>query len=145
MSSVAPAASGIATPGYHPTLLLVGRILLGLVFLVAGIRKVMAVAGTVGYLTKLGMPMPEVMVYVAMVVEIGGALMLILGWKARYAAWILTVFVLIATFYAHRFWQITDAAQYGNQLNHFLKNFAIIGGMLFLAACGPGSLSVDKS
>jgi putative oxidoreductase len=144
MSSVAPAASGTATPGYHPTLLLVGRILLGLVFLVAGIRKVMAVAGTVGYLTKLGMPMPEVMVYVAMVVEIGGALMLILGWKARYAAWVLALFVLIATCYAHRFWEF-DAAQYANQMNHFLKNFAIIGGMLFLAACGPGSLSVDKS
>jgi putative oxidoreductase len=144
MSSVAPAAPGIATPGFHPTLLLVGRILLALVFLVAGVRKVMAVAGSVGYLTKLGMPMPEVMVYVAIVIEIGGALMLILGWKARYAAWLLTVFVLIATCYAHRFWQISDAAQYGNQLNHFLKNFAIIGGMLFLAACGPGSLSVDK-
>jgi putative oxidoreductase len=144
MSSVAPAAPGIATPGYHPTLLLAGRILLALVFLVAGIRKVMAVAGTVGYLTKLGMPMPEVMVYVAIVVEIGGALMLILGWKARYAAWVLALFVLIATCYAHRFWEF-DAAQYANQMNHFLKNFAIIGGMLFLAACGPGSLSVDKS
>jgi putative oxidoreductase len=144
MSSVAPAASGIATPGYHPTLLLAGRILLALVFFIAGVRKVMAVAGTVGYLTKLGMPMPEVMVYVAMVVEIGGALMLILGWKARYAAWVLALFVLIATCYAHRFWEF-DAAQYANQMNHFLKNFAIIGGMLFLAACGPGSLSVDKS
>jgi putative oxidoreductase len=134
-----------ATAGYHPAVLLLGRILLAAVFLVAGIRKVMAIAGTVGYFTKLGLPMPEVLVYVAIVIEIGGALLLITGWKSRLAAWLLMIFVLIATFYAHRFWQISDAAQYGNQLNHFLKNFAIIGGLLFVAACGPGSMSVDKT
>jgi putative oxidoreductase len=135
MSSVAPT--------YHPTLLLIGRILLAGVFLGAGINKVKAIAGTVGYFTKLGLPMPEIAVYVAIAVEIGGALMLIAGWKARYAAWALAIFTLIATFFAHQFWQV-DAAQYGNQFNHFFKNLAIIGGMLFVAACGPGRLSVDK-
>ena len=145
MSSVAPTAPGIATPGLHPTLLLVGRILLGLVFLVAGTRKILAVAGTVGYFGKLGMPMPDVMVYVAILFEVGGSILLILGWRARYAALALALFTLIATCFAHRFWEIADAAQYGNQLNHFLKNLAIIGGMLFVAASGPGSLSVDKS
>lgn len=146
MSSIVGTRSVVpATAGYHPALLLLGRILLAAVFLVAGLRKVMAIAGTVGYFTKLGLPMPEVMVYVAIVIEVGGALLLITGWKSRIAAWVLMIFVLIATFYAHRFWQITDAAQYGNQLNHFLKNFAIIGGLLFVAACGPGSMSVDKT
>jgi putative oxidoreductase len=145
MSSIAPTAPAVSvTPGYHPTLLLVGRILLSLVFLVAGVRKIMAIAGTVGYFTKLGIPMPEVTVYIAILIEVGAALMLIVGWKARYAAWALAIFVLIATCFAHRFWEF-DAAQYANQMNHFLKNFAIIGGMLFIAACGPGSLSVDKS
>lgn len=145
MSSVAPVAPGIATPGFHPTLLLVGRILLSLVFLVAGTRKILAVAGTVGYLGKLGMPMPDIMVYVAILFEVGGSILLILGWKARYAALALALFTLIATCFAHRFWEVADAGQYGNQLNHFLKNLAIIGGMLFVAASGPGSLSVDKS
>jgi putative oxidoreductase len=145
MSSIAPTAPAVSVPGYHPTLLLVGRILLSLVFLVAGVRKVMAIAGTVAYFTKLGIPMPEVMVYVAILIEVGSALMLIVGWKARYAAWALAIFVLIATCFAHRFWELSDAAQYGNQMNHFLKNMAIIGGMLFVAACGPGSMSVDKS
>ena len=144
MSSVAPAARGVATPGYHPTLLLVGRVLLAAIFLIAGVRKVMGIAGTVGYFTKLGMPMADLLVYVAIIVEIGCGLMLLVGWKTRYAAWIISLFVLVATFYAHRFWEF-DAAQYGNQMNHFLKNFAIIGGMMFVAACGPGSLSVDKS
>ena len=134
-----------ATAGYHPALLLVGRILLAAIFLVAGLRKLMAMAATVGYFTKLGLPVPEVLVYVAIIIEIGGALLLISGWKSRLAAWVLMIFVLIATFYAHRFWEISDAAQYGNQLNHFLKNLAIIGGLLFVAACGPGSMSVDKT
>jgi len=139
-SPITPAASG-----YHPALLLLGRILLAGVFLVAGLRNIMAPAATAGYFAKLGMPMAEVMVWVAVIIEVGGALMLISGWKSRYAALVIALFVLIATFMAHRFWTISDAAQYGNQLNHFLKNFAIIGGLMFVAACGPGSMSVDKS
>ena len=123
-------------------MLLVGRILLALVFLVAGIRKLMAVAGTVAYFTKLGMPMPEVMVWVSIVIEIGTALLLIVGWQTRRAAWLVILFVAIATLMAHRFWQF-DAAQYANQMNHFLKNVAIIGGLLYIAAFGPGALSVD--
>ena len=144
MSSVATAPGVGVTTGYHPTLLLIGRILLSLVFLVAGVRKAMAFAGTAGYFTKLGFPMPEVVVVLAIILEIGGAAMLIVGWKARYAAWALAIFTAIATLMAHRFWEF-DAAQYANQMNHFLKNVAIIGGMLFVASCGPGSLSADKS
>src|SRR4029079_15451365 len=144
MSSVAPTATGMTvTSGLHPTLLLVARILLSLVFLVAGVRKIMAIAGTAGYFAKLGMPMPEVMVYVAILFEVGGSILLIVGWKAREAAIALALFTLVATCFAHRFWQV-DAAQYANQMNHFLKNLAIIGGMLFVWACGPGSLAVQK-
>jgi len=123
--------------------LLVGRILLALVFLIAGTRKLMAVAGTAGYFAKLGFPMPEVMVWVAIVVEIGGAILLIAGWKVRWAAWLLAIFTLVATFAAHRFWEFSDAAQYAAQMNNFLKNLAIIGGMVIIAATGPGPISVD--
>jgi putative oxidoreductase len=126
-----------------PQMMLIGRILLATIFLVAGIRKLMAVAGTTGYLTKLGFPMPEVMVWIAILIEIGGALALIAGWQARRAAWLMIVFTAVATLMAHRFWEF-DAAQYANQMNHFLKNVAIIGGMLFIAAFGPGAISVDE-
>jgi putative oxidoreductase len=121
---------------------LVGRILLSLVFLIAGVRKLMAPAASAGYLAKLGFPMPEVMVWVAIAFELGGAILLILGWKTRWAAWALALFTLIATFAAHRFWEV-DPAQYANQMNHFLKNLAIIGGMAILAATGPGPFSMD--
>jgi len=124
--------------------MLIGRILVAALFLNAGLRKAFAYAATVGYFTKLGFPMPEVMAIIAPIIEVGGALLLIAGWKSRYAAWLLAVFCIVAAFAAHRFWQF-DAAQQANQMNHFMKNWAIAGGLLFLAACGPGSLSVDKS
>jgi putative oxidoreductase len=122
--------------------MLVGRILLSLVFLNAGYRKLMAVAATTGYFGKLGLPMPEVMVWVAIAIELGGAILLIVGWKTRWAAWLLALFTLVASFAAHRFWEV-DAAQYANQMNHFMKNIAIVGGFIILATTGPGALSVD--
>lgn len=123
--------------------LVAGRALLSAVFLVAGIRKMMIWGAQVAYFTKLGFPAPEFFTVIAIVVELGAGLALLVGWKARWAAWLLALFVLIATFMAHRFWEF-EAAQMANQMNHFLKNLAIIGGLLFVAAFGPGSASVDK-
>jgi putative oxidoreductase len=130
-------------PAAQSQALLIGRILLAAVFLVAGVRKLMGVAASAGYLAKLGFPMPEVMVWVAIVIELGGAVLLITGWHARRAAWLLILFVAIATAMAHRFWEF-DAAQYANQMNHFLKNAAIIGGLLYVAMLGAGGLSLDS-
>jgi putative oxidoreductase len=135
MNAMAPA---------NPALPLVGRILLAAIFLVVGTRKVLAFAGTVGYMAKLGFPAPEVMTVLAITIELGGAILLIIGWRTRWVAWLLALFVLIAAFAAHRFWEF-DASQYNNQLNHFLKNIAIIGGLLFVTAFGPGPSSVDKA
>jgi len=131
-------------PGSRPLVLLAGRILIGAIFLNAGIRKLLGFAATVGYFTKLGFPAPEAFAVLAIIIEVGGSILLIVGWKTRWVAWLLSLFVLIAALAAHRFWQF-DAAQYANQMNHFMKNLAIIGGLLFVASFGPGSASVDKS
>ena len=127
----------------NPIVTLAGRILLAAIFLVAGYGKLMAFAGTSGYFAKLGFPAPDVMTVLAIAVELGGALLLIAGWHTRWAAWALILFVAIATFAAHRFWEF-DASQYRNQMNHFLKNLALIGGLLFVVAFGPGTMSADK-
>lgn len=126
----------------QPQMLLIGRTLIALVFLIAGIRKLMVVAGTTAYFTKLGFPMPEVMTWLAIIIEIGGAALLILGWQTRRVSWLLILFIVIATAMAHRFWEF-DAAAYGAQLNFFLKNLAMIGGLLYIIVFGPGTLSVD--
>jgi putative oxidoreductase len=131
-------------PGSRPLVLLVGRVLIAAIFLNAGVRKLLGFAGTVGYFTKLGFPAPELFAVLAIVIEVGSSILLIIGWKTRWVAWLLALFVLIAALAAHRFWQF-DAAQYANQMNHFMKNLAIIGGLLFVATFGPGSASVDKS
>ncbi len=129
-------------PAGQSNMMLLGRILMAVLFLVPGIRTLMAVSGTVGYFAKLGMPMPEVMVWVAIVIEIGGAAALILGWQTRRVAWLLIAFTVIATLMAHRYWEF-DAAQYANQMTHFFKNVAMVGGLLYIAAFGAGALSVD--
>lgn len=121
---------------------LIGRILLGVLFLVAGIRKIMFYSGSAAYFTKLGFPAPEVMAVLAILIEIGGAALLILGWQTRRISWLLILFVVIATAMAHRFWEF-DAPQYANQMNHFLKNAAIVGGLLYVAVLGAGALSMD--
>ena len=129
-------------PTAQSQMLLVGRILLGLLFLVAGIRKIMLYSGSVAYLTKLGFPAPEAMTVLAILIELGGASLLILCWQTRRVSWLLVLFVIIATAMAHRFWEF-DAPQYANQMNHFLKNVAIIGGLLYVAVLGAGALSLD--
>ena len=133
-----------STVSGNPVVPLIGRILIVALFLVAGVGKIMGFAGTAGYMAKLGFPAPEVMTALAIVVEAGGAILLIVGWKTRWVAWGLAIFTVIATLAAHRFWEIPDAAQMMNQRIHFLKNLVIIGGLLFVATFGPGSISVDK-
>lgn len=130
-------------PSTHPLVLLAGRVLIGAIFLNAGLRKLLAFGATAGYFAKLGFPAPELFTVLAIAIEVGGSILLIIGWRTRWVAWLLALFVLIAAFAAHRFWQF-DAAQYGNQMNHFMKNLAIIGGLLFVASFGPGSASLDK-
>jgi putative oxidoreductase len=129
-------------PAAQSQMLLIGRILLGLLFLVVGIRKIMFYSGSVAYFTKLGFPAPEIMGVLAILIEVGGGALLLLGWQTRRISWLLVLFVAIATVMAHRFWEF-DAAQYANQMNHFLKNVAIIGGLLYVAVLGAGGLSMD--
>jgi putative oxidoreductase len=131
-----------ATAG-NPLLLLAGRVLLGLLFVYFGYLKMMNIGGTEQYFTKWGFPMPQVTAWVAVLFEVVGGLMIILGWKTRWAAWALALYVVIATAVAHRFWTY-EAAQAFNQTSHFFKNVSIIGGLVYLAAIGPGRLSADK-
>ena len=127
-------------------LLLVGRVLLGWIFLAssAGIGgKLWNPAGFAGYLKALGAPAPELLSWIGALVEtvIGAAL--ILGIGTRYAALLCALFLIVATALAHRYWEY-PTAQTGNQYNHFLKNLAILGGALIIFVTGPGRFSIDR-
>lgn len=126
----------------HNPFTLVGRVLMAALFLPAGISKITGFAGTVGYIASKGVPLPEVAAIIAIIVEVVGGLALILGFKARWAALLLAVFTLFATFMFHNFWTLPAGQQMVQQLM-FMKNIAVIGGLLTLAAWGAGAWSVD--
>jgi putative oxidoreductase len=145
MSSVAPTASGVAViPTYHPAVTLIARVLMAAIFIIFGVRKILAFAFYAGYFAKLGFPAPEAMVVLAILIEIGGGLAFAIGWQTRWTAWLLALYTVIATFMAHRYWDFGDAAQYANQMSHFWKNITIVGGLMMVAVFGPGPISVDK-
>ena len=122
---------------------LAGRILMALIFLNSGFGKLTAFSATAGFMAGKGMPMAEVLLSGAIVFELAGAVMLILGWRVRWGALLLIAFTIPATLIFHDFWAV-DAAQVQNQLNHFLKNVAIVGGLLYVMAFGAGPLSLDN-
>ncbi len=124
-------------------LTLVGRLLLALLFLPAGIGKLTGFAGTVGYIASVGLPMPTLAAIIALIVEIAGGLALIAGFGARIAALVLAVFTLVASFFFHNYWALPADQQLIPQLL-FLKNIAVVGGLLTLAAWGPGAWSMDE-
>lgn len=121
---------------------LIGRILLAMLFLPAGLSKIGGFAGTVGYIGSVGLPLPAVAAVLAIVVEVGGGLALIAGFGTRIAAMALAVFTLVATFAFHNFWAMPADAVMVQQLM-FFKNIAVVGGLLALAALGAGKLSLD--
>ncbi len=129
---------------------ILGRFLLALIFLVSGIGKIGAWDGTVAAMRDVGMPLPQVLLPIAIVVEILGALMLILGYKARWAALMLVVFLIPASYFFHAFWSIPaesaeQARERQTQITLFMKNVAIAGGLLIVAARGAGPGSIDES
>lgn len=121
---------------------LIGRLLLALLFLPAGINKVTGFAGTVGYIASAGLPLPTLGAIIALVVEIVGGLALIAGFGTRLAALVLAVFTLVASFFFHAYWAVPAAQQFVTQLL-FMKNMAVVGGLLTLAAWGAGAWSLD--
>ena len=122
-------------PLYLP---LIGRLLIAAPFLLSGIGKLAAYDRVVGMITAAGLPLAPLGWVIAIVVEIGGGLLMIAGFRARIAAFALAAFTLAAAVFFHR--NFSDP----NQMIHFLKNIVIIGGLLNIAYFGAGPLSLDN-
>lgn len=121
---------------------LLGRLLFVALFLPAGIGKLTGFAGTVAYVAAAGLPLPTLGALAALVVEIGGSVALLLGWRTRPAAAVLTLFTLAASVFFHPFWSVPTDQAYVTQLL-FFKNIAVAGGLLTLVAHGAGGWSLD--
>ncbi len=123
---------------YGSWLSLIGRILLAAMFLMSGLNKIADPSGTQQYMVAMGMTWFTPLFYVAAIIlEVGGALSLLLGYRARIGAWMLILFMIPTTLIFH--------TQFGdpNQMIHFLKNLSIMGGLMYVAAYGAGGRSID--
>lgn len=128
----------------QPLGLLAGRILLALIFIIAGFGKITGFAGTAGYMASKGIPMAEVLLVPTIIIELGGGLLLAVGYKARWAALAIFLFIIPTTLIFHAFWSV-EPAQMQMQMIQFQKNLAIMGGMLYVVVHGAGPWSIDKS
>jgi putative oxidoreductase len=124
-------------PALQGSLALIGRLLLAAMFILSGFGKLGDPSGTIGYIASAGLPLPPVAYAIALVVEIGAGILLVLGYQARWVALILAAFTLASAIGFH-----TDFADQ-NQMTHFMKNLAITGGFLQIAAFGAGAFSLD--
>jgi putative oxidoreductase len=124
-----------------PYLTLLGRILLSSLFIWAGYAKlfVFGPSGTAGYMASVHMPLPELAAWIAIIVELVGGILILIGYQTRWVALVLAIWCLVTGFAVH--------LPGGDQANmiHFYKNLVMAGGFLFVAAYGPGSLSVDSA
>jgi putative oxidoreductase len=114
-----------------------GRCLMAVMFLMSGFGKVVAPAATIAWITSTGLPMPQLAYIVSIVIELGGGVLLVLGWQIRILGAILSLFAIATAFIFHR--NFADQ----NQLFHFLKNIAVMGGLFQLMAFGAGNFSLD--
>ena len=115
----------------------IGRLLLGTIFLASGLSKLAAPAATIGYIRSAGLPLPEAALAVAVIVEVGGSILMIAGYRARLVAIVLALFSVVTAVAFH------SAFADQNQMIHFLKNLTMAGGLLQVTAFGAGGLSLD--
>lgn len=119
------------------TIAAVGRILIAVIFIMSGLGKLGAPAATQGYIASVGLPFPLLGYLLAVAAEVGGGLLLLVGFQARLVAALLAVFTVAAALCFHS--NLADQ----NQFIHFVKNIMIAGGLLQIVAFGATSLSLD--
>ena len=140
-----PASVALGTPAAdtaRDALALVARLLLAALFVPAGWSKITGFSGTAGYIASMGVPLPEVCAALAIAAELGLGLALLTGFATRWAALGLAVFTAVITPIFHAYWSAPEAMAMVQQLM-FMKNLAIVGGLLAVAAFGAGRFSLD--
>jgi len=126
----------------HDAVSLLGRVLLAAMFVRYGYSKIGAFAGTAGAIASKGVPLPEIAAAVAVAIELGLGIFVLVGYKARFAAAIMGLYLAFITPLFHNFWALSGA-QAMAQEQSFYKNVSAVGGLLVLAVYGAGGFSLD--
>jgi putative oxidoreductase len=122
---------------------LLGRVLLGIYFLVPGIAKITGFDGTLAYMIQHGVPMTEPLLIFTAALQIGGGIALIAGWQTRIVALMFAGLTLVISLYMHDFWNVYEGGDQRHELQNFIKNLGILAGLLVLAAHGASRGSLD--
>ncbi len=117
--------------------LLVSRILMAIIFILAGVGKFADIAGTAGYIESVGLPAGTLLAWLSGIFELVTGLAILVGFRTGAVAWALAVFSVVAALFFHN--NLGDQMQ----MVMFLKNLAMAGGFLALSITGPGSYSLD--
>ena len=120
------------------------RLMLSAIFLASAAgKKIPNFSEVAKVMAKVGIPQPELMLVGAIVFLLAGSVSLILGYRARIGATLILVFLVLATYYFHDFWNLSDPQAKEMQTIQFMKNLAIMGAMVFIIANGSGPMSLD--
>ena len=141
--AAAPPAAYDGLGGAGDLLILVGRVLMGQIFVVSGFGKLMGLSGFAASLAKNGVPAPDIVSVIAACVEFFGGVALVVGFMTRWAAVLMLVFTGVAAMVGHRYWEAAEPVFRRGQEINFYKNVTIIGGFLFLVVTGGGRFSID--
>lgn len=130
--------------GLQGAVSVLGRVLLCTIFLLAAVgNKIPHFQAVAASMAHEGVPAPQVMLAGAIVFLIVGSVSVIVGYKARFGAALLLVFLVLATYYYHDFWTVREPQAQQEQMIHFMKNLGLMGAMLFIMANGAGAMSLD--
>jgi putative oxidoreductase len=123
---------------------LIGRVLISVIFIVAGIQKILGFSSMVGYVAMGHLPFPSVALAIAIIIEVLGGLAILAGFWTRFTAWVVFVYLIPTTLLFHLVPALNGIDRMGNIMN-VEKNLAIMGGLLILAVHGAGQYSCDSA
>jgi putative oxidoreductase len=130
-----------ATSFWQRAVVVLGRLLFALIFLMAGANHFNK--QTIGYAASQGVPLASIAVPLAGVLAIAGGLSILLGYRAKLGAWLIVLFLVPVTFMMHKFWTVQDPMMAQIQMIMFMKNISMLGGALLISQFGAGPFSLD--
>ncbi len=125
--------------------LLTGRLLLGLYFILPGISKITGYEATLAYMAEHAVPLPDLLLPVTILLQLGLGAALIIGFQAKWSAFLLAGLTLVISIFMHNFWDYPDGMEKAHETQNFFKNvLGIMPGLLVIAALGAGRFSLDN-